>query len=143
MVVRDILATMLAGKSRVDQLMQKSSFYINLPFGAVAVLAVFLFFHTPVAARPQPATLREKFLQMDLIGVALITAAVFCYLLALQWGGVTRSWSSRDVVGTLVGFGVLTLAFIINEWYQGKRALLLTSILKDWTIASGCIFSFL
>lgn len=142
MVVRDICGH--ACREKLDYwLTQKSSFYINLPFGAVAVLAVFLFFHTPAAAKPQSASLREKFLQMDLFGVALICAAVFCYLLALQWGGVTKTWSSRDVVGTLVGFGILSLAFIINEWYQGERALLLTSILKDWTIASGCIISFL
>lgn len=119
------------------------SFYINLPFGAVAFTAVTLFFHTPTAAKPTPASLREKFLQMDFLGVITICAAVFCYLLALQWGGASKAWSSRDVVGTLVGFIVLSLAFVVNEWWQGERALLVSSVLKNWTITNGCIFSFL
>lgn len=80
---------------------------------------------------------------MDLLGVATICAAVVCYLLALQWGGGTKPWSSRDVVGTLVGFVVLTLAFIVNEWWQGERALLVSSVLKNWIITGGCVFSFL
>lgn len=57
-----------------------------------------------------------------------------CYALlpiALQWGGVAKSWGSADVVGTLVGFLVLTLAFIICEYYQGERAFLLKSVIKN------------
>lgn len=80
---------------------------------------------------------------MDLSGVILITAAVVCYLLTLQWGGISKKWSSSDVVGLLVGFGILFIAFFVNEWWQGDRALLLPSIMKNRTITSGCIFSFL
>ena len=119
------------------------SFYINLPCGAVAAAAVFLFLRFPKSVKPVQATLKEKVLQMDLTGVVLITAAVVCYLLALQWGGISKNWSSSDVVGLLVGFGILFVAFFVNEWWQGERALLLPSIMKNRTITSGCIFSFL
>ena len=119
------------------------SFYINLPCGAIAAAAVFLFLRFPKTVKNEHATLKEKVLQMDLTGVVLITAAVVCYLLALQWGGISKSWSSSDVVGLLVGFGVLFVTFFVNEWWQGERALLLPSIMRNPTNTSGCIFSFL
>lgn len=80
---------------------------------------------------------------MDIPGFLLVTAAVICYLLAMQWGGVIKTWGSSDVIGTLVGCIVLFIAFLALEWYQGERALLLPSILKNGTIARGCAFSFL
>ena len=100
-------------------------------------------FGFPNLYQPAQATFKEKVLQMDLSGVISITAAVVCYLFALQWGGIAKKWSSSDVVGLLVGFGTLFVAFFINEWWQGERALLLPSIMKNRTIISGCIFSFL
>ncbi|KAI9871644.1 MAG: hypothetical protein M1830_002659 [Pleopsidium flavum] len=117
-------------------------FYINLPIGGISAAIIMLVFQTPQAARPTEASLGEKFLQMDLIGTFTIMAAVVCYLLAVQWGGVTHSWNSADVIGTLIGFGLLVLLFCIIEWRQGDRALLLPRILKQRTIAVACAFSF-
>ena len=87
--------------------------------------------------------MKEKLLQMDIPGFLLITSFVVCYLLALQWGGITQSWNSSNVIGTLVGFVALLLAFLAVEWWQGERALLLPSILRNRTIAHGCAFCFL
>ncbi|CAG8952776.1 hypothetical protein HYFRA_00009021 [Hymenoscyphus fraxineus] len=97
----------------------------------------------PSTVKPTEATLKEKLKQMDIPGFLLATSAVVCYLLAMQWGGVTKTWGSSDVVGTLVGSIVLFIAFLVVEWYQGERALLVPSILKNGTIARGCAFSFL
>lgn len=80
---------------------------------------------------------------MDVPGFLVIVRAVVCYLLAMQWGGVMKSWGSADVVGTLVGSILLLLLFLVVEWYQGEKALLLSSILRRRTIALGCAFSFL
>jgi MFS transporter, DHA2 family, glioxin efflux transporter len=63
-------------------------------------------------------------LQLDLPGVVLLMGAIICYLLALQWGGVSKPWSDSDVVGTLVGFGVLSILFGINEWWSEDRAMM-------------------
>jgi hypothetical protein len=78
---------------------------------------------------PKP-TLKEKLLQMDIPGFLLISASVVCYLLAMHWGGIEKSWGSSKVVGTLVGSIVIFIAFVVLEWYQGDRALLLPSLLK-------------
>lgn len=99
------------------------------------------FFSVPEGTKPTEATLKEKLLQMDIPGFLIITAAVVCYLLAMQWAGVEKSWQSADVIGTLVGSVVLGIAFLAIEWYQGERALLLPSILKNRTIQHGCAFS--
>ncbi|CAG8980730.1 hypothetical protein HYALB_00013270 [Hymenoscyphus albidus] len=118
-----------------------SAFYINLPCGALAAASIVLFFKVPATVKPTEATLREKLKQMDIPGFLIVTSAVVCYLLAMQWGGVIKTWGSSDVVGTLVGSIVLSIAFLVVGWYQGERALLVPSILRNRTIARGCAFS--
>ena len=112
-------------------------FYINLPIGGLSTAVIMLTFKPPRAARPYPATAKEKLLQMDLPGLFTLLSAIICYLLALQWGGVTKPWSSSDVIGCLVGFGLLIILFVIIQWYQGDRALLPFRLMKDRTIAAN------
>lgn len=119
------------------------SFYINLPFGAVAVAFTFFFFNTPPSIKPAEASLQEKILQMDIIGAIVFSASMMCYLLALSWAGALKRWNSADVIGTLVGFVVLLVLFSAIEWWQGERALLAPSVMKNRTILSGAFFSFL
>ena len=79
---------------------------------------------------------------MDLLGSFVIMAAAVCYLLAMQWGGVTKKWSSGSVVGILVAFGILTILFAIVEWKQGERAVIVGRLLRQRTIAVGLLFAF-
>ena len=69
-----------------------TGFYINLPVGGACAILFLLSFKTPEAAKPQPATWTEKLLQLDLVGSALMICATTCLELALQWGGITKSW---------------------------------------------------
>lgn len=117
-------------------------FYINLPFGAVSAAIIFFCFTTPAAAAPVKATWKEKILNMDLIGTFIIMAAAICYLLALQWGGVTKEWSSGGVVATLVLFIILVIVFVVAEWWQGDRAVLVGRLLRNRTILIGSIYAF-
>lgn len=117
-------------------------FYINLPIGGVSAAIILFFFKTPAQAVPVKATLKEKILQMDLPGTFTIMAAVICYILALQWGGQSKSWNSGDVIGTLVGFGVIMILFVIIQYYQGERAIIVGRLLKDRTISVGMAFIF-
>jgi hypothetical protein len=89
------------------------------------------------------ASLLEKILQMDFIGTSLIIAAMTCYLLAMEWGGITKPWNSADMVAMLVLSAVLILVFVFNEWWQGERAQLTFRILKDRTLLVVCLFAFL
>lgn len=77
---------------------------------------------------------------MDLPGACLIMAAVVCYILALQDGGVTKAWNSSQVIGLLVGFVLITGAFTVVEYFQKDRALMLGRLMKDRTMIVGCFF---
>lgn len=80
---------------------------------------------------------------MDLLGTFTIMAAIICYILALQWGGVTKKWSDSSVIGTLVGFGLLLVVFGIVEWYMGDRAMLQGALLGRREILVNCLYIFL
>ena len=80
---------------------------------------------------------------MDLPGIITLLGAFICYLLALQWGGVNKQWSSPDVVGCLVGWLLLTILFLLIQYYQNDRALLVGRILKQRNVAALSAFIFL
>lgn len=80
---------------------------------------------------------------MDIGGAVLILGAVICFVLALQWGGVSKAWSSSDVIGTLVGAAGLLVAFIILEYYLGHRAAVNTRLLKIKTMAIMMLYNFI
>jgi hypothetical protein len=105
------------------------------------VISLFLF-KAPPGAQPAKASWREKFLQMDLLGTFTIMAAVVCYLLALQWGGVTKAWSSADVIATIVGFVLIIVLFVVIECWMGERALLQPRLLKQRNIWANSLYVF-
>ena len=119
------------------------SFYINLPVGGVSLAIILRYFKTPKAANPTPTPLKQKLINMDLIGTFTIMVALICILLVMQWGGVTKSWSSPDVIGTLIGFVLLTVLFVANEIWQGEQALMVPRLMKQRTIATCCLYVFL
>ncbi|KAL9063993.1 MAG: hypothetical protein Q9161_009151 [Pseudevernia consocians] len=117
-------------------------FYVNLPIGGASVLVILVFFQAPAASKPVKASWREKLLQMDPLGTFTIMAATVCYLLAVQWGGVTKAWSDPSVIGTLVGFGLLLIVFGAVEWYMGDRAVLQGVLLGRREILVNCLYIF-
>lgn len=118
-------------------------FYVNLPIGGASALVILPSFQAPAASKPVKASWQEKILQMDPLGTFTIMAAIVCFLIALQWGGVTKTWSDSSVIGTLVGFGLLLVVFGAVEWYVGDRAILQGALLGRREILVNCLYNFL
>jgi hypothetical protein len=67
---------------------------------------------------------------MDLGGTLLLLSALVCYVLALQWGGISLPWSDSKVVGTLVGFALLLIVYGIVQWIQKERAAMIGRLFR-------------
>ncbi|KAF2221582.1 DNA repair protein RAD50, partial [Elsinoe ampelina] len=123
-----------------DSVSWRWCFYINLPIGGVSAAIILFFFQTPKRAKILQATWKEKMLQLDLSGTFLLTASIVCLVLALQWGGTTKTWGNRDVIGTLVGFVLIMIIFGINEYFVRDRALFTPKLMNNKTIILMCVF---
>ena len=114
----------------------------SVPIGGLASAVILFTLKVPESARGKDleVSLKEKILQMDLLGVVTIMGGILCYLLAVEWGGVTKAWDDGSVIGTLVASAVLLVLFGILEWRLGERALLPGRLIKQRIILIPSIF---
>jgi hypothetical protein len=120
-----------------------ASFYVNLPIGGVSAAMILVIFKSPAHSQYiGNLSLKDKLLHMDMPGAFLIIGAMLPFLLAMQWGGLSKAWSDSSVYGCLVACGLITILFIVVEFFQGDRALLVPHLLIQRLIWVGCLFSF-
>jgi len=87
---------------------------------AVCLVFTYVGFQEPIRGTTN-VPLREKLLSLDPIGTCLILASMTCLVLALQWGGAVLPWSDSRVWGTLLGFGLLLVLFLLLQVRQKER----------------------
>lgn len=96
----------LTGGYITDNLSWRWNFFVNIPVGIPAVLALGL---------AMPTIARHQRRPIDWWGSATLIAGVVPLLLALVWGGSTYGWDSSQIFG-LLGFSlVMLIAFIAVE----------------------------
>ncbi|KAK7055724.1 major facilitator transporter-like protein [Favolaschia claudopus] len=114
-------------------------FYINLPIGGVSLAVVLLTLpaRPPLGSDPTkraPRALLKQVLQMDLVGAVLVSVAVTCLVLALQWGGNSKSWNDGAVIASFVVSGVTAVMFFVWEKHLGDEALAPLAIFKSRSV---------
>merc|ERR1712093_185561 len=57
----------------------------------------------------------------------------------MQDGGLKRAWSSSEQIGLLVGSVAMAIAFFVDQWWMGKKALIPLSILRQRGIWTGAL----
>jgi EmrB/QacA subfamily drug resistance transporter len=107
-------------------------FLVNVPIGVIAVLiTLWRVDETRRPGAPRP----------DLLGALTFSGSLACLVYALIEGD-TLGWSSDPVLGTLIGSGVLFLAFIVIEAIIGERAMFDLSLLRKPTFGGGLVAAF-
>jgi EmrB/QacA subfamily drug resistance transporter len=108
-------------------------FYINLPFGILALVVTALVLHIPKQRREH---------KVDYLGAALIVAAVVAILVALSVFGPENGWSNPRTVSSLVlGFAIVA-AYMFWE-KRSPEPILPLSLFKNQTFALTSIIGFI
>jgi hypothetical protein len=131
----------------VKDLANRQGFYVNLPVGAVAAIAIIFLRIPEQAAKPAATTVLAKLHHyLDLVGFALFGPAVLQLLLALQYGGNAYPWDSSRVIGLFCGSAATLVVWLFWNRYKGEDALLPHSMIgktEVWTsgVYQGCLMA--
>ncbi|MEJ1202508.1 MULTISPECIES: MDR family MFS transporter [unclassified Streptomyces] len=100
----------LVGGTITDHWGWRWSFYINIPLGAVALVAVSAVLHLPK---------KRSQARIDYLGAALLTVGITAIVLVTTWGGTEYAWTSARIM-ELIGIGVAALVGFV--FWQTRAA---------------------
>jgi EmrB/QacA subfamily drug resistance transporter len=114
----------LLGNLVTDATRWRWVFYINLPLGLIALIALLIYLPTNISIRSNQHTGWAALRRIDFPGAVLSSGATICLLLGLTWGSdQTFDWNSPQVISVLIAAGVLLIAFFIAERFAAEPLL--------------------
>ncbi len=116
--------------------------YINLCFYPIVQGAILLFLRvqTPTAAAEK--SFWRRIADVDYVGTGLLLSSIICFLLVAQWGGVDYAWNSAHIIGLLIGFITIAIAFVAWVVYLGEKAIIAPRMFRNRTVTFGSIVNF-
>ena len=81
-------------------------FYINIPIGICALIAIAIVLQIPVNRVAH---------KIDYWGMSLLSSGVVCMILLLTWGGTQYAWSSSEIIGLGLASLILLGTFCLVE----------------------------
>ncbi|MBW8909152.1 MAG: MFS transporter [Mesorhizobium sp.] len=109
-------------------------FWINLPIGFLAMAII----NNPLKKLPIVA----KNHRIDGLGAVLLVIATALLLLALNWGGSTYPWFSREILG-LVASSAVFWAFFALRLLKAAEPLISLEVLSNPIVLAGTLSMFL
>ncbi|KAH6666631.1 putative HC-toxin efflux carrier [Halenospora varia] len=132
----------LLGGVFTDKATWRWCFFINLPIGAITVVAIIIFFKNPERAAVADLGWKARVEEFDLYGTAVFIPAIICLLLALQWGGSKYPWGDAKIIALFVVFGVLIAAFIAIQFWKQESGTIPPKLMAKRSMWAASWFSF-
>jgi EmrB/QacA subfamily drug resistance transporter len=123
----------LLGNLITDSTRWRWIFYVNLPFGVLALIALFLYYPRKGVNTSSTSEYHgmAAIRRIDFAGALLVAAATICLLIGLTWGSnQIYDWNSIQIISILIASAVLYVLFIIRELFAAEPILPLTLFKK-------------
>jgi EmrB/QacA subfamily drug resistance transporter len=133
----------LLGSLVTDATRWRWVFYINLPVGLIAVVALLVFLPANLSGNPHARINRESVRRIDFLGAMLCAAATICLMLGLTWGGDrVYAWTSVQVIGILAAAILLFAVFLFAE-RRASEPILPLDLFRNRTFSVGALLALL